>query len=92
MKPRYGRSLLQRFMLLNFFQATHALDNGEVYTAYELYLTAGLFNPAHDLAVLELAPDAVIHRDLDLLKDIFQRFEGRPVDDWHIRGKVRLRR
>lgn len=73
---------------LIFFQAIHALDDGEVYRAYELYLSAGLNNPAHDLAVLELAPDAVIHRDLDLLKDLFERFVGRAVDDWHIRGKV----
>ncbi|EKM57526.1 uncharacterized protein PHACADRAFT_206423 [Phanerochaete carnosa HHB-10118-sp] len=71
-------------------KATHALDNGEVYHAYELYLTAGLYNPAHDLAVLELAPDAVIHRDLDLLKAIFDRFAAHPVDDWNVRGKVFL--
>ncbi|GJE85205.1 Nup96 domain-containing protein [Phanerochaete sordida] len=75
---------------VNEAKATHALDNGEVYTAYELYLSAGLYNPAHDLAVLELAPDAVIHRDLELLKDIFERFEGRSVDDWQVRGKIFL--
>ena len=59
-----------------------------MYQAYELYLSAGLYNLAHDLAVLELAPDAVIHRDLDLLKDLFERFNGKPVDDWNVRGKV----
>lgn len=75
---------------VNEAKATYALNNGEVFRAYELYLTAGLYNPAHDLAVLELAPDAVIHRDLGLLKDIFERFVGRPVDDWHVRGKVFL--
>lgn len=72
------------------FQAIYALNNGEVYRAYELYLSAGLYNLAHDLAVLELAPDAVIHRDLDLLKELFERFVGHQVDDWHTRGKVRF--
>lgn len=71
------------------YQATHALSNGRVFQAYELYLSAGLYNAAHDLAVLELAPDAVIHRDLELLKELFERFAGRGVDDWHARGKVR---
>ena len=80
-------ALLRKF--ITPFQAIYALDKGEVYHAYELYLSAGLYNPAHDLAVLELAPDAVIHRDLDLLKELFERFIGRPTDDWHIRGKVR---
>lgn len=75
---------------VNEAKATHALSNGRVFQAYELYLSAGLYNAAHDLAVLELAPDAVIHRDLELLKELFERFAGRGVDDWHARGKVFL--
>jgi nuclear pore complex protein Nup98-Nup96 len=71
-------------------QAIYALDKGEVYQAYESYLTAQLYNPAHELAVLELAPDAIIRKDLDLLKDIFERFNSRRVDNWNIRGKVWL--
>lgn len=59
-----------------------------MYQAYELYLTAQLYNAAHDIAVLELAPDAIIRKDLDLLKDIFERFTTRRVDDWNLRGKV----
>lgn len=75
-------------------QATYALDQGDIYSAYELYLSAGLYNPAHDLAVLELSPDAVVRRDLDLLKTLFERFEpavsqGQAIDGWHVRGKVR---
>jgi nuclear pore complex protein Nup98-Nup96 len=68
----------------------HALDKGEIFTAYELYLSAGLYNPAHDLAVLELAPDAVIRKDLEFLKELFSRFSAQPVDSWHVRGKVCL--
>ena len=49
----------------------HALDEGQVFRAYELYLSAGLYNAAHELAVLELAPDAIIHRDLELLKELY---------------------
>jgi hypothetical protein len=51
---------------------------------------AQLYNPAHELAVLELAPDAVIRNDLDLLKNIFERFNPKKVDNWNIRGKVQL--
>lgn len=81
-------STIHHALISSVFQAVYALNEGEVYRAYELYLTAGLFTPAHDLAVLELAPDAIIHRDLELLEEIFQRFVGHPVEDWHARGKV----
>ena len=47
-----------------------------------------MFNAAHNLAVLELAPDAVIRQDLDLLNDLFQRFAGQSIDGWEVRGKV----
>ena len=47
-----------------------------------------MFGAAHELAVLELAPEAVIRDDLDLLKDLLERIAGRPVDGWHVRGKV----
>ncbi|KAF5379022.1 hypothetical protein D9615_006077 [Tricholomella constricta] len=71
-------------------KALYALDSGEIYEAYELFLSAGLYNSAHDLAVLELAPDAIIHRDLELLKNLFVKFIGHPVDGWYVRGKVFL--
>ena len=73
-----------------FEQALHALDTGDVYDAYELYLSAASYDPAHEIAVLELAPNAIIRRDLDLLKEIFERFEGKEdkIDGWSIRGKV----
>ncbi|KAF7964558.1 hypothetical protein HWV62_5694 [Athelia sp. TMB] len=75
---------------VNEAKAIHALDGGEVYEAYECYLAAQLYNSAHDLAVLELAPDAVIRGDLDLLKEIFERIHARKVENWTSRGKVFL--
>jgi len=71
-------------------KAIHALDCNEVFEAYELYLSAGLYNAAHDIAVLKLAPDAVIRNDLTLLTSLFSRFNGRLVDGWHVRGKAFL--
>ena len=69
-------------------QALHALNSGKIYEAYELFLSAGSYNLAHDLAVLELAPDAILRRDFELLKSLFTRFVGRPVEGWHLHGKV----
>ncbi|KAJ7355529.1 nuclear protein 96-domain-containing protein [Mycena albidolilacea] len=71
-------------------KAIHALDCNEVFEAYDLYLSAGLYNAAHDIAVSKLAPDAVIRNDLTLLTSLFSRFNGRPVDGWHVRGKAFL--
>ncbi|KAJ6485939.1 nuclear protein 96-domain-containing protein [Mycena sanguinolenta] len=71
-------------------KAIHALNCNEVFEAYELYLSAGLYNAAHDIAVLKLAPDAIIRNDLTLLTGLFSRINGRPVDGWHVRGKAFL--
>jgi nuclear pore complex protein Nup98-Nup96 len=59
-----------------------------VYDAFDLYVSAGLWNSAHDIAVLELAPDAVVRQDHELLRSIFSRLSGHPIDGWHLRGKV----
>ena len=64
------------------------MSEGDIFSAYELYLSAEMYNAAHNLAVLELAPDAVIRQDLDLLNDLFQRFAGQSIDGWEVRGKV----
>ena len=69
-------------------KAVFALNSGEIYQAYELYLMAGLYTSAHELAVYELAPDAIIRKDLELLEELFQRIAGHPVDGWQDRGKV----
>ncbi|KII87791.1 hypothetical protein PLICRDRAFT_699296 [Plicaturopsis crispa FD-325 SS-3] len=83
-------SLLIPMAWVDEAKAIHAFDNGRVYEAYELYLSARLFNQAHELAVLELAPDAVIRQDLDLLSELFAKIAGQPVNGWHIRGKAFL--
>lgn len=69
-------------------QALHALDQGEIYEAYELFLLAGVYTIAHEIAVTELAPDAIIRKDYELLQELFERISGHPVDGWHSRGKV----
>ncbi|KAK2461179.1 hypothetical protein APHAL10511_006706 [Amanita phalloides] len=77
---------------VNEAKALHALDTGDAYNAYELYISAAMYDPAHNIAVLELAPDAIIRRDLNLLKEILERFEGNEdkIDGWSIRGKILL--
>ncbi|KAG6854537.1 hypothetical protein C0991_005449 [Blastosporella zonata] len=71
-------------------RANYALDNGNIYDAYELFLQAKLYDAAHDLAVVELAPDAVLRRDYELLQSLFTKFLRHPVNSWHVRGKVFL--
>lgn len=71
-----------------YHQAVHAFSQNRVYDAFDLYVSAGLWNAAHDLAVLELAPDAVVREDHELLRTIFSRISGHSIDGWHLRGKV----
>lgn len=66
----------------------YAISQNRVYEAFDLYASAGLWNAAHDLAVLELAPDAVVRQDHELLRTIFTRLSAHPVDGWQLRGKV----
>ena len=70
-------------------QALYAISQGKVFEAYELYIAAGLYQSAHDLAVVELAPEAVIRQDLDLLTSLFERMTSYPIDGWHLKGKAR---
>ncbi len=72
----------------NKIQAIYVLNRGDVFEAYHLYLQAGMHGAAHELAVFELAPEAVIRNDLELLQVLFERFVGHAVDGWHVRGKV----
>ncbi|KAJ7050563.1 nuclear protein 96-domain-containing protein, partial [Mycena amicta] len=71
-------------------KAIHALQSSDIYQAFELYSSAALYNEAHNLAISKLAPDAIIRNDLELLSSLFSRFNGRPVDGWHSRGKALL--
>ncbi|KAG1786824.1 nuclear protein 96-domain-containing protein [Suillus plorans] len=73
---------------VNEARAVYAIYEGKVFEAYQLYLNAGLYQQAHDLAVVELAPEAVIRQDLDLLVSLFERIANQTVDGWHTRGKV----
>lgn len=57
--------------------------------AYELYMAAGLYQSAHDLAVVELAPEAVIRQDFELLTSFFERMASQSIDGWHLKGKAR---
>ncbi|KAA1472029.1 hypothetical protein DENSPDRAFT_800387 [Dentipellis sp. KUC8613] len=75
---------------VNEAKAIYTLSNGNVYEAYELYLQAGLYTAAHELAVLELAPEAVVRDDLELLRTLFSQISGNAVDGWPIRGKAFL--
>ncbi|RPD56020.1 hypothetical protein L227DRAFT_509201 [Lentinus tigrinus ALCF2SS1-6] len=75
---------------INEAKAVYALDSGKFYDAYDLYVSASLYDPAHDIAVLELAPDAIIRQDLLLLRELFEVFEGRSVNSWNERGRVFL--
>ena len=53
-----------------------------------------MYNAAHNLAILELAPDAIIRQDLELLRTLFIRFDGDgkrdKIEHWFVRGKVRF--
>ncbi|THV04722.1 hypothetical protein K435DRAFT_746502 [Dendrothele bispora CBS 962.96] len=71
-------------------KAIYAVNTGHLYAAFELYLAAGLYNQAHEIAVIELAPDAVLRHDYELLKEIFERFGRYQVDSWYVRGKTFL--
>ncbi|KAG5716102.1 Nuclear pore complex protein Nup98-Nup96 [Termitomyces sp. T112] len=71
-------------------KANYALDNGDIFDAYELFLQAELYDTAHDLAIVELAPDAILRQDFELLKNLFTIFVNHPVIGWHVRGKIFL--
>lgn len=70
-------------------QALYAISQGKIFEAYELYMAAGLHQSAHDLAVVELAPEAVIRQDFELLASLFERMASQSIDGWHLKGKAR---
>ena len=88
-RRRYARTKpTAGWPLIFFYQAIYAFSQNRVYEAFDLYASAGLWNAAHDLAVLELAPDAVVRQDHELLRTIFARLSGHAIDGWRLRGKV----
>jgi len=75
---------------VNDAKALYAISQGKIFEAYELYMTAGLYQSAHDLAVVELAPEAVIRQDFELLTSLFERMVSQSIDGWHLKGKAYL--
>ncbi|KAI0301599.1 nuclear protein 96-domain-containing protein [Multifurca ochricompacta] len=73
-------SLKIPLLWINEAKAIYALNRGDVFEAYHLYLKQGY----------TLAPEAVIREDLELLKTLFERFIGHTVQEWHVRGKAFL--
>lgn len=66
------------------------MGQDDAWSAYQHYLSAGNYNAAHDIAVLDLAPEAVIRNDLHLLRSLFERFGAHwdDVEGWHMRGQA----
>lgn len=61
-----------------------------MYEAWDKYMLATMHPEAHEIAVLELAPDIVIRGDLHLLEHIFKAIHNHSkIDDWYVRGQVR---
>ncbi|CAE6383898.1 unnamed protein product [Rhizoctonia solani] len=60
------------------------------YQAFEFFVAAGQVKPAYDMALRDLAPEAAIRNDFNLLGSLFmdKGFEG--LDDWTFRGQLYL--
>lgn len=61
---------------------------GRAFDAYEHFLKADEQKIAHDIAMYELGPEAVIRGDMALIRALFHPFDPQAVDDWSFRGKV----
>lgn len=60
------------------------------FDAYLHYLQARQPQLAHDVAMNELAIEAILRDDLALLGSLFRLFNPSEISDWAYRGKVRL--
>ncbi|KIY71544.1 hypothetical protein CYLTODRAFT_118007 [Cylindrobasidium torrendii FP15055 ss-10] len=71
-------------------QAILALGEGRVYDSYKLYLDARMWKEAHDIACRELAGEAIIRRDVECLRELFNRFPSNheKVEGWTFRGQI----
>ncbi|KAF8583009.1 hypothetical protein K439DRAFT_1412588 [Ramaria rubella] len=61
---------------------------GKTFDAYEHFLKADDQRTAHDIAISDLAPDAVVRGDLSLLRALFEPFNPQAVPEWSFRGKL----
>ncbi|KAF8515568.1 nuclear protein 96-domain-containing protein [Gautieria morchelliformis] len=71
-------------------QACLSQYEGKSFDAYEHFLKADEQRMAHDIAVNDLAPDAVVRGDLSLLRALFKPFDPQAVPEWSFRGKLFL--
>ncbi|KAI6168370.1 nuclear protein 96-domain-containing protein [Pisolithus thermaeus] len=73
---------------VNEAKALYAIYKGDIFEAYQLYMASGLYQAAHDLAVAQLAPEAVIQHDFEFLTSLFERMSSQTVDGWYLKGKA----
>ncbi|GAB00010.1 uncharacterized protein L969DRAFT_96624 [Mixia osmundae IAM 14324] len=69
-------------------EARLAEHENRIWDAYQLYFDAGSFNDAHRLAVSDLAPEAIIRDDIELLVDMLTPMRERSIADWSTGGQV----
>ncbi len=69
-------------------QAVAAKAKGDLFGEYKLLLEAEAFGPAHRVAVVELAPEAVIRNDFALVRRLFEVFDPQETSGWEDGGKV----
>lgn len=69
-------------------QATLDRYNGDVFSQYKSLLAAEEHSTAHRIAVVDLAPEAIIRNDLTLLRRLFDVFEPQDTADWESGGRV----
>ncbi|KAF8761520.1 Nuclear protein 96 [Rhizoctonia solani] len=60
------------------------------YQAFEFFVAAGQVKPAYDMALRDLAPEAAIRNDFDLLISLFADKGFESLDDWTFRGQLYL--
>lgn len=92
MKHGYANSIPTFSFITHFCdQATYAIYNGDIYTAYELYTEAKAYSSAHELAITYLAPEAILCDDLDLLSSLFTALDENAIESFGVGGQVRSR-
>lgn len=74
--------------LVSCSQAVTARYNKDLYLAFQLHLEAGEHSVAHEIVVRELAPEAILRQDVELLRRLLQDFDVRAVENWESGGQV----
>ncbi|KAM0789748.1 hypothetical protein ACM66B_006603 [Microbotryomycetes sp. NB124-2] len=63
-------------------QSTYEHYNDNVFAEYKLLVMAQEWSKAHEIAVVELVPEAIVRGDLKLVKRLLEPFNSRRVADW----------